>query len=165
VIGGYVPAHPVAPDSWRGFVDDQERQMSDAVDPSGRGPHRRTRPTTEAGVVRRIHATGFVLTYRSIGDTDRISVAGELNATTAGLLDAETAEGCRPGAELVLDLTAVTFLDVMGVAALRRAHYRAALQGGLRLGLPVAGEPGRLLALGVDHGWLPPTFRPGVPVF
>lgn len=128
--------------------------MPDAVDPSRRRPDRRC-----------TRATGFVLTYRSAGGTDRISVAGELDAATAGLLDAETVDGCRPGADLVLDLTELTFLDVMGVAALRRVHYRAELQGRLRLGLPVAGEPGRMLALATDHGWLPPTFRPGVPVF
>lgn len=140
--------------------------MPDAVDQPGGNPYRRTRPATEVGgEVRYVHTTGFVLAYRSVGDTDRISVGGELTATTAGLLDAETVDGFRPGADLVLDLTEVTFLDVMGVAALRRAHYRAVLQGGLRLGLPVAGGPSRMLALGVDHGWLPSTFRPGVPVF
>ncbi len=140
--------------------------MPDAVDQPGQVPDRRVRPTAGmGGSTRYVHASGFVLTCRSAGDTDRISLAGELTALTAGLLDAETIEGCRPGVELVLDLTEVTFLDMMGVAALRRTHYRAALQGGLRLGLPVAGGPGRMLALATDHGWLPPTFRPGVPVF
>jgi anti-anti-sigma regulatory factor len=139
--------------------------MPDAVDQPGGSPDRRTRPTAKVGGdVRHVHATGFKLTYRSVRDTDRISIVGELNATTAKLLDAETAGGCRPGADLVLDLTGVTFLDVMGVAALRRVHYRAVLQGGLRLGLPIAGGPSRMLALATDHEWLPPTFRPGPPV-
>jgi hypothetical protein len=141
--------------------------MPDAADQPGQSPYRRSRPATDLGETSRyVHATGFVLSYRSLGDTDRICVAGELTAATAGLLDAETGEGRRTGAGLLLDLTGVTVLDVMGVAALRRANYRAMLLGGgLRLGLPVAGGPSRMLALAIDYGWLPPIFRPGVPVF
>ncbi|HEY6745826.1 MAG TPA: hypothetical protein VI357_08905 [Mycobacteriales bacterium] len=51
------------------------------------------------------------------------------------------------------------------VAALRRAYYRAVVLGGLRIGLPVAAEPGRLLDLAVDNGWLPPVFHPGITAF
>jgi hypothetical protein len=140
--------------------------MSDAAGEPGPLPYRPLRTTAnEGGTSRYVHATGFVLAYRSLVGAARISVAGELTAATAGLLDAETVEACRTGGELVLDLTELTFLDVMGVAALRRAHYRAAMLGGLRLGLPVAGGPNRMLAMAIDYGWLPPTFRPGMPVF
>jgi hypothetical protein len=121
------------------------------------------------GGPRYVRTTGFVLTARVDGDADRIEIAGELTAVSAGLLDAETVRVCRspagPDLDLVLDLTQVTFLDVMGVAALRRTHYRAALRGRLRIGLPIAAEPGRLLDLAVDNGWLPPAFHPGITVF
>lgn len=122
---------------------------------------------------RYVRTAGFVLTTRidhgAGHDADRIEIAGELTAATAGLLDAETVRVCGspagPGFDLVLDLTEVTFLDVMGVAALRRTHLRAVLQGALRIGLPVTAEPGRLLELAVDNGWLPPVFHPGMTVF
>lgn len=121
---------------------------------------------------RYVRTAGFVLTARIDRHADRwadrIEIAGELTAATAGLLDAETLRVCRSpaGSELdvVLDLTQVGFLDVMGVAALRRTHYRVALQGGLRIGLPIAAEPGRLLELAVGSAWLPPVFHPGLTV-
>lgn len=109
-----------------------------------------------------------MLTIRAAGGADRIDVAGELTADTTALLDIETVEVCRspagPGPDFLLDLTEVTFLDVAGVAGLRRAHGRAVLRGGLRLGLPVAAGPSRLLGLAVEQGWLPPVFHPAVPV-
>ena len=119
-----------------------------------------------------MRTAGLVLTARIDRHADRwadrIEVAGELTATTAGLLDAETVRVCRSPAgselDLVLDLTQVSFLDVMGVAALRRTHHRAASQGALRIGLPVAAEPGRLLELAADNAWLPPVFHPGLTV-
>jgi hypothetical protein len=83
---------------------------------------------------------------------------------TTGLLDAELASlyGSGPAAgDLVLDLTAITFLDVMGVMALRRALDQVQPAGRLRLGLPVANGPRRLLSVAVDLGWLPPVFGPG----
>lgn len=123
--------------------------------PSNRGP-------------RQVRSAGLVLTVRAAAGVDRIDVAGELSVETAALLDAETVEVCPLPADsrldLVLDLTEITFLDVAGVAGLRRAHYRAVLRGGVRLGLPVASGPSRLIDLAVGQGWLPPAFRPGVPV-
>jgi hypothetical protein len=117
---------------------------------------------------RSVRAAGLVLTSEVVRGTDRVGLAGELTAATAPLLDAETVEVCRvadgPVPDLLLDLTDVTYLDVMGVAALRRAHYRAVLVRGLRVGLPVSPRPGRMLALAVDRGWLSPLFRPGVPI-
>jgi STAS domain len=155
--------------------------MSDAPDQPGRVPYRRTPPTTQAAQTpaaqtpparrptRYVRTTGFVLISEAVRDADRISIAGELTVGTAALLDAETVDLCRdPGrgaVDLVLDLTEVTFLDVMGVAALRRVHYRVLLRGELRLGLPVAAGPRRLLALAFDHGWLPLEFCPSTPAY
>lgn len=111
-----------------------------------------------------VRLDGFVLTSRIVHGTDRISVAGELAEGTASFLEVETIEICRlrtrTTIDLVLDLTEVTFLDATGVATLRRVHDRVLLQGGLRLGLPVANTPGRLLAFAVDFGLLPPIFGP-----
>jgi STAS domain len=138
--------------------DQPGRPASPAAHP--RGP-RAPRP------VRCVRAPGFVLTSRAVRDADRVTVAGELVAATAGLLDDEIVELCRfqgpAGLDLVLDLTEVDVLDVLGVAALRRVHHRMQLQGRLRLGLPVAVGPGRLLALAIDCGWLPPRFGVGLP--
>jgi ABC-type transporter Mla MlaB component len=105
-----------------------------------------------------------VLTLQTERGTDRISIAGELAGATALLLDVETIGVCRlrsgTAVDLVLDLTEVTFLDATGVATLRRVHDRALLQGRLRLGLPVATTPSRLLAFAVDFGLLPRVFGP-----
>lgn len=140
--------------------------MPDAGDqPVPPGP---THPASSSGrVPRQVRSAGLVLTIRAAAGVDRIDVAGELSVETAALLDAESVEVCRsPPArlDLVLDLTGITFLDVAGVAGLRRAHCRAVLVGGVRLGLPVASGPSRLMDLAVGQGWLPPAFRPGVPV-
>jgi anti-anti-sigma regulatory factor len=148
--------------------------MSDASDPPGPVPDGRDPsrvggaadpPTAEP--VRCIRLFGFVLTAQAERDTVRITIAGDLAAGTALLVDIESIEVCRLRGEsvvdLVLDLTAVTFLDATGVATLRRVHDRTVLQGRLRLGLPVAPRPSRLLAVAVDFGLLPPVFRPSPP--
>jgi ABC-type transporter Mla MlaB component len=137
--------------------------MSDPSDES-----RCPRPTADAdGAPRLVRASAFVLMSQPVRDAHRIAIAGELAVETAALLDAETVSVCGQregtGLDLLLDLTEVTFLDMMGVAALRRVHYRALLQGRLRLGLPVAAGPSRLLDIAVEQGWLPPVFGPETP--
>jgi STAS domain len=118
---------------------------------------------------RSVRAPGFVLTSRAERGVDRIGVAGDLTMATAALLDAEViglyGSRGRTAPDLVLDLTDVTFLDVMGVAALRRIHEQALRQGGIRLGLPIAEGPRRLIALALDRGWLPSAFHPTMPTF
>jgi hypothetical protein len=115
-----------------------------------------------------IRLAGFLLTSWSEGGMERISIAGELAGTTALLLEVETLELCRlrggTTIDLVLDLTEVTFLDATGVTTLRRVSDRALLQGRLRLGLPVADRPSRMLALAVNVGLLPPVFGPHTPI-
>ena len=114
-----------------------------------------------------VRAPGFVLTSRAARDAADITVAGELSMVTAGLLDAEMVrlygqDPDRPATrDLVLDLTDVTFLDVMGLASLRRVQERALGHGRMRLGLPASGGPRRLLALAVELGWISSMFYPG----
>lgn len=137
--------------------------MPDAPDRSGRPAYPRTGSTPRPP--RCVRAAGFVLVSRCVRGADRVELGGELTMATAGLLDAELVVlAAAPAAQdLVLDLTDVTFLDVMGVPSLRRADDLARSRGGMRLGLPVADEPRRLLALATDRGWLPPEFRPATP--
>lgn len=147
--------------------------MPDTPDESGRFPLRRTRPATAprgtTSKVRIVQAPGFVLTSRAGPDTARLTVAGELTMVTAQLLDAEMAhlygpdDGTPDLRDLVVDLTGVTFLDVMGLASLRRMHERAVREGRMRLGLPGSSRPHRLLTLAVDYGWIPAVFLPASP--
>jgi hypothetical protein len=148
--------------------------MPDGGDQPGQVPDRRDRTPQPGGSgtpqpSRCVRAAGFVLRSQAVRDGDRISVAGELTVHTAVLLDVETVDLCRlrsrASLDLVLDLTEVTFVDAMGVEVLRRVHHRTLPPGGLRLGLPVATVPGRLLALAIDFGLLPPVFRPSQPRF
>jgi hypothetical protein len=142
--------------------------MPDLPDRSDRLQSPLSRPAPEPGVpssARRVQAPGFLLTCRAVRGGDRIGIAGELTMATAGLLEAEVARlyGRGTGRALVLDLTGVTFLDVMGVASLRRIHEQSLGRGGIRLGLPVAENPRWLIALALDRGWLPSAFRSGRP--
>jgi ABC-type transporter Mla MlaB component len=149
--------------------------MPDGPDQPGHVPNRRDLPMPHADLASTprppscVRLAGFVMTSQAERDTDRISVAGELAGGTALLLEVETIEVCRARSrttiDLVLDLTEVTVLDMSGVATLRRVHDRASLQGGLRLGLPVATGPSQLLALAVASGVLPPVFGPDTPIF
>jgi hypothetical protein len=155
--------------------------MLDASDPSGRRGYPRPGPATGPGgparppvpptppPVRSVRAPGFVLTAETGAGVDRISVAGDLTMATAAILDAEVGglhgDGSRRTVrDLVLDLTDVTFLDVMGVAALRRIHEEPR-PAGIRLGLPIAEDPRRLIGLAIERGWLPSAFRPTMPTF
>lgn len=148
--------------------------MPEAPDESGRFPLRRARPTVTpgpdegtSGQVRIVRAPGFVLTCRTVDDSARVTVAGELTMVTALLLDQEMAHLYGPADEdrdlrdLLVDLVDVTFLDVMGLASLRRLHERAVRRGPVRLGLPASARPRRLLSLAVDYGWISAMFLPG----
>ena len=133
--------------------------MTDAADLPGP-------PSPSPASHREARTLGFVLTARDGPDTTRVTIAGELTMVSAVLLDAEAAQlygpdpAAQPVRHLLLDLTDVTFLDVMGVAALRRVYERAAQQGGVRLGLPASTGPRRLLAVAVGFDWLPLVFLP-----
>jgi hypothetical protein len=98
-------------------------------------------------------------------------MTGEFSMVTTGLLDSAVATVYRrripgrPARGLVLDLTEVTFLDVMGVRSLQRAYERADRSGGVRVGLPVGAGPRRLIEIAVDHGWLSSAFCPSIPTW
>jgi anti-anti-sigma factor len=97
--------------------------------------HRLTRPATfvtDALVSRTVHPRSvdreFVSTVSGDG---RIVVSGDVDATTASILDRQIAVESRSGiAPLTIDLTAVTHLGSAGVSALAEARERARRQGG-----------------------------------
>lgn len=65
---------------------------------------------------------------------------------------------------LLLDLSAVTFIDVCGVRTLNDVHaYLCALGGVLDVTPPVGRGPRRLLRYAARAGWLAPGFAPGDP--
>lgn len=114
-------------------------------------------------------APGLVVTSSYNRGTYRIDVDGELDLATVGLLDAAVDGAYQPKPwrrnvpDLVLDLTDVTFLDAVALASLLRVDELGQRHGKLRIGIPAHPGPRRLLALAVDHDWLPPVFRPGSP--
>lgn len=133
-------------------------------DPSDRSYPRTGDPAGTPRADRCIRVLGCVLTSRAVGGADRVAMAGELTMSTVGLMEAEVARLSRlrrDRVDLVLDLTGVTFLDVMALAALRRVYERVTPQGRLRLGLPAGAGPSRLVRVAVEHGWLAPQFEPG----
>ena len=112
---------------------------------------------------------GLVVTSSYSRGAYRIDVDGELDLATIGLLDAAV-DGTlqlkpwrRTVADLVLDLTDVTFLDAVALSSLHRVDELGQRHGKLRIGIPTHSGPRRLLALAVDHGWLSEVFRPGCP--
>ncbi len=109
-----------------------------------------------------------VLTVTATGDSAsrRISAAGEVDASSAGHLaaavDAALTDGAR---QLLLDLTAVTFLGVAGVRAVAEAQRHASgagVQLRTRVGHPAVRWP--LVASGVWQllaaEWAPAHARP-----
>lgn len=121
--------------------------------------------------VRRTRAPGLVVASSQVRGSHLVDVDGQLNLATVGLLDAAmariypTRRWRRAANDLVLDLTDVTFLDVIGVGALRRAHDLARARGKLRIGTPAHPGTRRLLLAAVEHGWLDQVFRPYDPSF
>lgn len=63
--------------------------------------------------------------------TARITAAGEIDSSTAGLLRdrLDTVLGAADVREIVVDLTPVTFLDSAGLCVLAGAHRRATEHG------------------------------------
>jgi anti-anti-sigma factor len=115
-------------------------------------------------------APGVVVASSYSGGTDRIDVDGELDLATVGVLDEALAEVYqqrrRRVPDLVLDLTDVTFLDAIAIMSLNRIQELVPHHHGqLRVGFPARPGPRRLLLLAVDHGWLPPRFRPDRPSY
>jgi anti-sigma B factor antagonist len=111
------------------------------------------------------------LTTRYINGHQVIAVTGEIDICTTTamhvyLLDADTT--CRNGdRDLVVDLSAVTFMDASGLAVLLRADRRSRQAGGrLRLAAPTA-RITRLLAItNLDqHFDLYPTTEAATAVF
>jgi hypothetical protein len=110
---------------------------------------------------------GLAVVASTVRGVHRIDVSGELDLATVGQLEAAAARPRRrpwrrADLGMVLDLTGVTFVDVVGVAALGRIHRQA--RGPLRVGMPVGPGPRRMLAVAVDSGWLAPAFRPDDPM-
>lgn len=98
-------------------------------------------------------------------------VEGELDLASGPSLAAVVTELCRVAPSsadvhprLLLDLSAVTFIDVCGVRALNDLHaHLSGLGGVLDITPPVGRGPGRLLRYAVRAGWLAPGFAPGDP--
>jgi anti-sigma B factor antagonist len=59
-----------------------------------------------------------------------IKVGGELDLMTADTLQERSREVCRPGDQVVFDLTETTFMDCSGVRALLRARQHVHQEGG-----------------------------------
>jgi len=82
----------------------------------------------------------------SKGDATRLALIGELDLTGAEPVDEAVASALASGAtEILLDLTATTFIDSAGVGALLSAQRRTD-QGGARFRLiSPRGSEGRLV--------------------
>jgi anti-sigma B factor antagonist len=92
------------------------------------------------------------LTTRCLHGHQVVVVAGEIDISTtpvlnAYLLNAAYTTSGKGGIDLVVDLSAVTFMDASGLTVLLRADHRARRAGGrLRLAAPTA-RIARLLAI------------------
>ena len=112
---------------------------------------------------------GLALVSSHTGGLYRIVVDGELDLATVGLLESAVASAYgstlrrRSPSELVLDLTDVTFLDVIAITSLGRIHDLSQSRGRFRVGIPAHRGPRRMLSLAVDYGWIAPLFRPDGP--
>ena len=73
-----------------------------------------------------------------------VSVAGEVDAYTAPGMQAELIDALRSHPVVIVDLSAVTFMDSQGLAAFIRAHQEAESSGGT---LRLAGVPARVRQL------------------
>lgn len=73
-----------------------------------------------------------------------VSVAGEVDAYTAPGMQAELVDALRSHPVVIVDLSAVTFMDSQGLAAFIRAHQESESMGGT---LRLAGVPPRVRQL------------------
>ncbi|RSM35560.1 anti-sigma factor antagonist [Amycolatopsis balhimycina DSM 5908] len=81
-----------------------------------------------------------------------IALHGEVDLLTAPLVsEAVTAAAARHPTTLIIDLTAVTFLDSSGLSILAQAHTAASAGSQVRVVAPADGMPYRAMALtGLD---------------
>lgn len=103
-----------------------------------------------------------------VGDLRGVTVSGELDMATVPLLEDTVAEVYRTAAAtptrttpavFLLNLADLTFLDGSGLAALANICDQTEAQGDrLRLAVPIAAAPRRLLRLAVSRAWLGPLF-------
>jgi anti-sigma B factor antagonist len=69
-----------------------------------------------------------------------IKVGAELDLITAETLQARSQEMCKPGDQVIFDLTETTFMDCSGARALLRTHQYLHQRGGsARLSCPQPG--------------------------
>jgi anti-anti-sigma factor len=81
------------------------------------------------------------------GGTGMLLVSGEVDLSTASRLEAAIARAAEPGLPLILDLTAVEFLDSAGARVLAEADQDLDDRGGRLLIVPSAAV-GRVFELG-----------------
>jgi anti-anti-sigma factor len=94
------------------------------------------------------HSPGLEFAAGHVNGHHVVGVAGDIDISTAPALDAYLTDAIIPdGGDLVVDLSAVTFMDACGLSVLLRADSRAAKAGGrLRLAAPTPAVI-RLLAI------------------
>ncbi|WP_113699224.1 STAS domain-containing protein [Nonomuraea lactucae] len=73
--------------------------------------------------------TRLTVTIDRRADSTIIGVCGEVDATSRAQLTAALEEGRRLGVPIIMDLSAMTFLDSSGLNLLLRAHNQAATKG------------------------------------
>ncbi|MDQ1715134.1 MAG: anti-sigma factor antagonist [Frankiaceae bacterium] len=116
-------------------------------------------------------ADGFFADGNVLGATSGpirhgLAVHGELDIATLPLLElAFTEPECDPERDFVLDLRAMTFVDLTGIRAL--AHIVERVTSGAHLAVVAPSESRgvqRMVGLAVLNGWLPGafTFSPAV---
>jgi anti-sigma B factor antagonist len=95
------------------------------------------------------------VTVRQLDAVTVIKVAGELDLMTADTLSRRTREVCRPGDQVIFDLTETTFLDCSGLRSLLRTHeHMRRLGGAVRLSGLQPG-PAKIIAISQTDRCLP----------
>jgi anti-anti-sigma factor len=100
------------------------------------------------GVGCRAVQSHFRVEARSQGSAYVLAVSGELDLAAASSLEEELGQALESGSKvIVIDVTALDFIDSTGLSVLVRAHQRAQ-EAGLQLGLVNPGaQVERLLSL------------------
>ncbi len=94
----------------------------------------------------------LVLDFQHLPDATLVTVVGELDATTSGQLDDFLRQARRmPGEHLVLDLSALTFIDSTGLSVLIKAQNLSRQHDGSVRLAALQPVPARLLRItGLD---------------
>jgi anti-sigma B factor antagonist len=72
----------------------------------------------------------FRVDSERVGEAYRLSVSGELDLATRGILNEELRRvEAREPRRILLDLTDLTFIDSVGIAVLVAAHQRSTMDG------------------------------------